>query len=57
MHLKVFAQHLELLIATFVLLRVHRWWYLVFGLLISADKFKLLFMSLVSDSLLATNRR
>ena len=56
MHLEVLTKHLKLLIATLVLLRVHWLRYLVLRWLVSADKFELLLMPLVSDGLLSTDR-
>ena len=57
MHLNVLAKHFELLIAAFVLLRVHRRWYLVFVLRISTYEFELLVMSFVCHGLLASRGR
>ena len=53
LELEMFAQHVKLLIATSILLRVHRGWNRVFVLWVSADKLELGVLSLVSCRLLA----
>ena len=53
LELKMLPQHVKLLIATFVLLRVHRCRDGVFGLRVSADQLELGVLALVSCSFLA----